>query len=180
MLRSAISAIELFFSGFRRDMRGDEKTYQPDDDDGEPVAMQKKDPRLAERHDAEDHDIHRDRFQIFRVDGAKAHRLPPVAFLHVPHLRMAPKVTPLSRWLRSTKVKIATGSKNSTVPAAITVQSGRPEPTWLGMKGGAVCASRFVRISAKAYSFQATIKENTAVAAIPVAASGRTDRKSVV
>ena len=58
--------------------------------------------------------------------------------------------------------------------AAITVQSGRPEPTWLGMKGGAVWARRLVMISAKAYSFHAVMKQNTAVAAMPVAASGMT------
>ena len=42
------------------------------------------------------------------------------------------------------------------------------------MKGGAVCARRLVMISAKAYSFQAVMKQNTAVAAMPVAASGST------
>ena len=60
------------------------------------------------------------------------------------------------------------------MPAAITVHSGRPEPIWLGMKGGAVCARRLVMISAKAYSFQAVMKQKTAVAAMPVAASGST------
>ena len=69
---------------------------------------------------------------------------------------------------------MATGTRNRKVPAAMTVQSGMPEPTWLGMKGGAVCARRFVIISAKAYSFQAVMKQNTAVAAMPVAASGKT------
>ena len=44
-------------------------------------------------------------------------------------------------------------------------RSGKPEPTWLGMKGGAVWARRLVMISAKAYSFQAVMKQNTAVAA---------------
>ena len=66
------------------------------------------------------------------------------------------------------------GSRNRNVPAAMTVQSGRPEPTCDGMKGGAVCARRLVMISAKAYSFQAVMKQKTAVAAMPVAASGRT------
>ena len=92
-----------------------------------------------------------------------------------PHLRMAPKVTPRSRWPRSRKVNIATGSRNSSVPAAITVQSVMPDPSCAGMKGGAVCAFRFVIISAKAYSFQAVMKQNTAVAAMPVAASGQHD-----
>ena len=69
---------------------------------------------------------------------------------------------------------MATGSRNSTVPAAMTVQSCRPVPIWLGMKGGAVWARRLVRIYAKAYSFHAVMKQNTAVAAMPVAASGST------
>ena len=60
----------------------------------------------------------------------------------------------------------------------MTVQSGRPEPTWLGMKGGAVWARRLVMISAKAYSFHAVMKQNTAVAAMPVAASGMTILKN--
>ncbi|MDZ4233459.1 MAG: histidine kinase [Dietzia sp.] len=58
--------------------------------------------------------------------------------------------------------------------SAITVQSGKPEPICDGMNGGAVWARRLVMISAKAYSFQAVMKQNTAVAAMPVAASGRT------
>ncbi len=75
-------------------------------------------------------------------------------------------------------MKIATGNRKRKVPAAITVQSGRPEPTWLGMKGGAVCARRLVMISAKAYSFHAVMKQKTAVAAMPVAASGMTILKN--
>ena len=61
------------------------------------------------------------------------------------------------------------------VPAAIVVQSARPEPTWAGMNGGAVCARRLVMISAKAYSFQATMKQKTAVAAMPVVGLGQHD-----
>ena len=60
------------------------------------------------------------------------------------------------------------------VPAAIVVQSVSPEPTCAGMNGGAVCARRLVMISAKAYSFQAMMKQKTAVAAMPVTASGST------
>src|SRR5690606_41370879 len=94
------------------------------------------------------------------------------------HWRSARKLMQRSRWVRSRRVRIASGSGNSTVPAAMTVQSCRPVPTGLGMKGGAVWARRLVRISAKAYSFQAVMKQNTAVAAMPVAASGNTILKN--
>src|SRR5689334_1820174 len=137
---------------------GEQERDQARQDDGKAVAVEEEVPRLAERHDAEHHDDLRDALQFRAAD----------------HLRIAPKDMPRSRWLRSRKVKIATGSRNRNVPAAITVQSGRPEPTWEGMKGGAVWARRLVMISAKAYSFQAVMKQNTAVAAMPVAASGNT------
>src|SRR3954468_23429290 len=83
------------------------------------------------------------------------------------HFLIAPNVTPRSRCLRSRNVKTATGNRNSTVPAAIAVQSVIPDPSCDGMNGGAVCARRLVIISAKAYSFHAVMKQNTAVAAIP-------------
>ena len=40
--------------------------------------------------------------------------------------RIAPKVTPRSRCLRSRNVKIATGIRNSRLPEEMTVQSGQP------------------------------------------------------
>ena len=43
-----------------------------------------------------------------------------------------------------------------------------------GMKGGIVWASPLVSNTAKAYSFQAKIKQKIAVAAIPVVACGST------
>ena len=44
----------------------------------------------------------------------------------------------------------------------------------IGMKGGAVCASPLVRSSAKAYSFQAKIRQKMEVAAIPARICGST------
>jgi hypothetical protein len=49
-----------------------------------------------------------------------------------------------------------------------------PSPMMIGMKGGAVCASPLVSSSAKAYSFQAKIRQKIAVAAMPVVACGST------
>jgi hypothetical protein len=40
---------------------------------------------------------------------------------------------PRNKWLRRRKVKIATGNRNRNAPDAITVQSDKPDPTWLGM-----------------------------------------------
>src|SRR6187551_154178 len=97
-----------------RDLAGDVEADQADQDDGHAILVQQQVPWLAERDDAKHHQDLRARLQIFLVDPTKA------------HLRIAPKVTPRSRWLRSRNVKIATGSRNRNVPAAMTVQSGRP------------------------------------------------------
>jgi hypothetical protein len=53
-------------------------------------------------------------------------------------------------------------------------QSSPPSPMMVGMNGGAVCAWPEVSRTEKAYSFQAKIRQKMAVAAIPVAACGRT------
>src|SRR6476660_916606 len=134
--------------------------------------MQELTPRLTQADESQNHQQHRQWHDVFADKS-------PVFVAHglrYPgrHLRIAPNVTPRSRWLRRKKVNRATGSKNSALPAAIVVQSVKPEPSCAGMNGGAVCAFRLVIISAKAYSFQAVIKQNTAVAAIPVADSGIT------
>jgi len=63
-------------------------------------------------------------------------------------------------------------------PAATAGQSWPPSPMIKGMKGGIVCASPLVSRTAKAYSFQAKIKQKIAVAAIPVVACGRTTLKN--
>src|SRR5262249_35539264 len=102
-------------------------------------------------------------------------RLPrPAAEQPTPHLRTAPKVMPRSRWRRSSTVKARRGSRNSVVPAATAGQSWPPSPMMMGMKGGAVCASPEVSSTAKAYSFQAKIRQKMAVAAMPVVACGST------
>src|SRR5207237_4708206 len=118
----------------------------------------------TESDDTDDHQGLRDWLKISGADPLEAHAPPSARFCR--HLRIAPKVTPRKRCFRSRNVKIATGSRKRNVPAAIVVQSGRPEPICEGIKGGAVCARRMVMISAKAYSFQAVMKQNTAVAAI--------------
>ena len=71
-------------------------------------------------------------------------------------------------------VKAKIGIKNRVVPAATAGQSCPPSPMMKGMKGGIVCASPLVSNTAKAYSFQAKIKQKIAVAAIPVVACGST------
>jgi len=60
------------------------------------------------------------------------------------------------------------------VPAPTAGQSMPPSPMMVGMKGGAVWASPDVSNAAKAYSFQAKIRQKIAVAAMPVVACGRT------
>src|SRR5215217_5245536 len=147
-------------------MHGDVEADQADQHHQHAPGVEELHPRLTQEQNAGDH----------QRDGSGAEIL--LVEFWADHLRMAPKLMPRSRWLRSRKVKMATGSRNSTVPAAMTVQSWRPVPTWLGMKGGAVCARLFVMISAKAYSFQAVMKQKTAVAAMPVAASGMTILKN--
>ena len=63
---------------------------------------------------------------------------------------------------------------DATLTAATAGQSCPPTPMIVGMKGGAVWAVPEVRSTAKAYSFQAKIRQKIAVEAMPVAACGRT------
>ena len=67
-----------------------------------------------------------------------------------------------------------TGTRKSVAPAATAGQSFPLTPIIVGMNGGAVCASPDVKSTAKAYSFQAKIKQKIAVEAIPVIAWGNT------
>ena len=67
-----------------------------------------------------------------------------------------------------------TGTRNRLAPAATAGQSLPATPMMVGMKGGAVCAVPEVSKTAKAYSFQAKIRQKMAVEAIPVAACGST------
>ena len=66
------------------------------------------------------------------------------------------------------------GIKNSVVADATAGQSCPPSPMMKGMKGGMVCAWPEVSSTAKAYSFQAKIRQKIAVAAMPVVACGST------
>src|SRR6185503_2488263 len=91
-----------------------------------------------------------------------------------PHLRTAPNVMPRSRWRRSSTVNRRIGIRTMVVPAATAGQSCPPSPMMMGMKGGAVCASPEVSSTAKAYSFQAKIRQKIAVATMPVVACGST------
>lgn len=71
-------------------------------------------------------------------------------------------------------VNIIAGSKKRNVPAAAAAQSYPNTPIWYGSQAGTVWATLLDKTKAKAYSFQAKIKQNTAVAAIPVDACGTT------
>ena len=66
------------------------------------------------------------------------------------------------------------GNRNSVAPAATAGQSLPPVPMMVGMNGGAVWAVPEVSSAAKAYSFQAKIRQKIAVEAMPVAACGST------
>src|SRR5437588_3824773 len=90
------------------------------------------------------------------------------------HLRTAPKVMPRKRFFRSSTVKTRIGTRNSVVAAATAGQSWPPSPMMMGMTGGAVCACPEVSSVAKAYSFQAKMRQKMAVATIPVVACGST------
>ncbi|MCY1290360.1 hypothetical protein D9M70_395000 [compost metagenome] len=71
-------------------------------------------------------------------------------------------------------VKTMTGTRNRVAPAATAGQSWPLTPMMVGMKGGAVWALPEVSSTAKAYSFQAKIRQKMAVEAMPVAACGNT------
>ena len=81
---------------------------------------------------------------------------------------------PRSKCLRNKMVNTITGNKKMVAPAAIAGQSKPPTPIMVGINGGAVCAVPEVSNTAKAYSFQAKIRQKIAVEAIPVAACGKT------
>src|SRR6476620_1818993 len=86
----------------------------------------------------------------------------------------APKVIPRRRFLRRRMVKNTTGIMNNVAPAPTAGQSRPPSPMIVGIKGGAVCAREEVRRRAKAYSFQAKIRQKIAVAAMPESICGST------
>src|ERR1700755_1787529 len=70
------------------------------------------------------------------------------------------------------------GDAAQQVATATAGQSWPPSPMMKGMNGGMVCASPLVSRTAKAYSFQAKIRQKIAVAAMPVVACGSTTLKN--
>src|SRR5271163_1908099 len=145
-----------------------------DGDKGIAVKVQRE--RLHQHHDAEPDQHHRHDFAAAAAQPARPSRAVMCGPLR--HLRTAPKVMPRSKWRRNIMVKHRIGMKNNVVAAATAGQSWPPSPMMKGMKGGIVCASPLVSRTAKAYSFQAKIKQKIAVAAIPVVACGSTTLKN--
>ncbi len=80
----------------------------------------------------------------------------------------------LARWYLGQASGQASGQSASRDDTATAGQSSPPMPMMVGMKGGAVCAVPLVSSTAKAYSFQAKIRQKIAVDAMPVAACGST------
>src|SRR6476659_7543170 len=136
------------------------------------VERQRK--RLHQHDDTGGDDCRRDGFQRSAPQNSVREAARRGGMRIEAHLRTAPKVMPRSRCLRSSTVNMTIGTRNSVVPAATAGQSCPPSPMMIGMKGGAVWALPEVRSTAKAYSFQAKIRQKIAVAAIPVVACGST------
>src|SRR5215468_11364679 len=144
-------------------MADDHEHDRAREDGDEGIGVQGKRERLHQGHHA-------------KADQRRRRVLPgtPAEELGRRHLRTAPKVMPRSRCRRSRKVKTTIGIRNSVVAAATAGQSCPPSPMMNGMNGGMVCASPLVSRSANAYSFQEKMRQKIAVAAMPVAACGRT------
>src|SRR5260221_6580893 len=137
--------------------------------------IQRQEKRLHQHDDAGGDDRRRDRFQRTAPqnplrEAATRHR----SMCIEADWGTAPKVMPRSKCLRNSTVNTTIGTRNSVVPAATAGQSCPPSPMMIGMKGGAVCALPEVRSTAKAYSFQAKIRQKMALASIPVVACGST------
>src|SRR6476661_5886903 len=156
-------------------MTDNHKPQCPNQDGDEGIAIKTQRQRLHQHHNSKADQRHRDRF----ARAATQPERPSCCVSGDPlgHLRTAPKVMPRNKWRRSSMVKQRIGMKNNVVAAATAGQSWPPSPIMNGMKGGIVCASPLVSRTAKAYSFQAKIKQKIAVAAIPVVACGRTTLK---
>src|SRR6266853_1111979 len=160
-----------------RKVTRDHERHAAGQNDQERVRVEHERKRLHQHENASDDDHGRG-----RLPGTAAEN-PPFAIAaadtvdradRVTHLRTAPKVMPRSSCLRSRIVKHRMGTTNSVVAAATAGQSCPPSPMMKGMKGGIVCAVPLVSSTANAYSFQAKMRQNTAVAAMPVAACGNT------
>src|ERR1700722_15410379 len=156
-------------------MTDDDKPQRPGQDRHEGVAVQDQGERLHQHHDPSANQRHRYRFAGAAAEPTWPSRCGTRDLFG--HLRTAPKVMPRKRWRRKRMVKHRIGIKNSVVAAATAGQSCPPSPMMKGMKGGIVCASPLVSRTAKAYSFQAKIRQKIAVAAIPVVACGSTTLK---
>src|SRR4051794_21457799 len=153
-----------------RKLGDDDEHHGAQQDRGERPAIKRERERLHQHDDAGDDQ--RDRHGLPRPAAEIAAQ--SRAVVGGRHLRTAPKGMPRSRCRRSNTVKARIGTRNRVVPAATAGQSWPPSPMMMGMKGGAVCASPEVSRTAKAYSFQAKIRQKMAVAAMPVVACGST------
>src|SRR6266478_7689920 len=156
-------------------MTDNHKPQCPNQDRDEGIAVQVQRERLHQHHNSKADQRHRYRFARAATEPERPSRC--VSFDPFAHLRTAPKVMPRNKWRRNRMVKHRIGMKNNVVAAATAGQSWPPSPIMKGMKGGMVCASPLVSRTAKAYSFQAKIRQKIAVAAMPVVACGRTTLK---
>src|SRR6266852_9015936 len=157
-------------------MTDDHKPQCPNQDRDEGIAIQIQGERLHQHQNSKADQRHRRRLARATTEPERPSRY--VSCDPFRHLRTAPKVMPRNKWRRSRMVKHRIGMKNIVVAAATAGQSWPPSPMINGMKGGIVCASPLVSRTAKAYSFQAKIRQKIAVSAIPVVACGRTTLKN--
>src|SRR5213593_1658570 len=151
-------------------MADDDEAERADQNHQERPAIDDERERLHQHGNAERDERHRRTFP--RSSAEDADDLGPLVHgmsLRA-HFRKAPKVMPRRRCRRSNTVKTTIGIRNKVVPAATAGQSCPPSPMMMGMNGGAVCACPEVKRTAKAYSFQAKIRQKIAVAAMPVVA----------
>src|SRR5882672_10141159 len=156
-------------------MADDHKPQRSGQDRHEGIAIKVQRERLHQHQNAKTDQRHRGGFARTATEPERPSRC--VSCDPFRHLRTAPKVMPRNKWRRSRMVKHRIGMKNIVVAAATAGQSWPPSPMINGMKGGIVCASPLVSRTAKAYSFQAKIKQKIAVAAMPVVACGSTTLK---
>src|SRR5882672_10218642 len=157
------------------DLRDNDEHHCPEQSGRERPGIEHQRKWLHQHHDARGDDRRRDGLQ--RTASQNSVREAPTRHGGIcieAHLRTAPKVMPRSKCLRKSTVKTTIGTRKSVVPAATAGQSCPPSPIMIGMKGGAVCALPEVKSTAKAYSFQAKMRQKIAVAAIPVVACGST------
>src|SRR5262249_31364173 len=147
--------------GYRlfREMAHNDIAERTGQDRHERIAVEVDRKRLHQHDDAAGDQAHGDGFPRSPAEPARhAHR----CGCRAAHLRMAPKVIPRNRCLRSRMVNSPTGMTNKVVAAATAGQSWPPSPMMKGMNGGMVCASPLVSSTAKAYSFHEKIRQKIA------------------